>query len=264
MPRSSALEARTYEGNVRALVSRRSEADGFLVAFTERSGGVSRGRFRSLNLGLRAGDEPDRVVSNRERVCAALGIEPFAWPEQVHGARSRRIGPRKAGAGFADPDEAVAGADALITSSRRLPLAVMVADCVPLALVAPARGTVGVVHAGWRGVAGGIVPEALRVLGADPSDVRASIGPAIGPDHYEVGEDVALAVAAASPGGARTKRSGARLLLDLPGTVALILQELGVRTIERARECTACEAERFFSYRRDGDTGRQALVAARL
>jgi YfiH family protein len=264
VPGSSALESRIFDGHVTALVSTRNEADGFLIAFTERGGGASRGRFRSLNLGLRTADEPDRVMANRDRVCAALGIERFACPEQIHGGQSHRVGPQRAGAGFADPKEAVAGADALVTSSARLPLAVMVADCVPLALVAPRRRSVSVVHAGWRGVATGILATALGAVGAEPSEVRACIGPAIGVDHYEVGEDVALAVAAASTVGARTRRSGTRLFLDLPGTVALILQELGVRTIDRAEECTACEKERFFSYRRDGETGRQALVAVRL
>jgi copper oxidase (laccase) domain-containing protein len=89
------------------------------------------------------------------------------------------------------------------------------------------------------------------------------VGPAIGRDHYEVGADVADAVASASPGGAVTSGSGSRLLLDLPATVVKILSGLGVRTIDREEACTACQPERFFSYRRDGITGRQALVAMR-
>jgi copper oxidase (laccase) domain-containing protein len=90
------------------------------------------------------------------------------------------------------------------------------------------------------------------------------VGPAIGPCHYEVREDVALAVAAGSPAGAVTERREGRLFLDLPGTAARVLRNGGVRTIDRAETCTACEPERFYSHRRDGVSGRQALIAMRL
>lgn len=257
------LERRILDQGVAAVVSSRAEADGFLVAFTERSGGISRGEFSSLNLGMETGDDPERVAKNRHRACAALGIHTFTRAEQPHRAKVQRVGPRQVGAGFADSADAVPDADGLVTSSRNVPLAVLVADCVPLALTAPGRGAFAVVHAGWRGVAAGIIRAALARFGDTP-DVRATIGPAIGPDHYEVHEDVAIAVSAASPAGARTRRANGRVLLDLPGTVALILTELGVRSIDRAEECTACEKDRFFSYRRDGRTGRQALIARRM
>jgi YfiH family protein len=262
MPTDSTLEHRTLDG-LSVQVSVRAEADGFLVAFTERSGGVSRGPFATLNLGLRTDDDPLRVTRNRALACAALGIGSFACGEQIHGGRIGRIGPQGRGAGFVDPIQAVAGVDGLVTSSRRVPVSVLVADCVPLALFAPRRGTLAVVHAGWRGVASGIVPAAVRGVG-EPHEVRAAIGPCIGVDHYEVGEDVARAVSAAVDAGAATRRFGGRLYLDLPGTVGIILQELGVRAIERAAQCTACEPDRLFSHRRDGRTGRQALIAARL
>jgi YfiH family protein len=244
-------------------VSATAEADGFLIAYTERSGGVSRGAFGSLNLGLLTGDDPVRVSTNRARACAALDIPPFTCGRQVHGARVERVGLRRAGAGFFDPGEGLAGADGLVTSSRGVPLSILVADCVPLALLAPERGAVAVVHAGWRGVASGIVPAALRRVG-EPNGVRAVIGPSIGVDHYEVGEDVVAAVSSASEAGARTRRSGGRLYLDLGATVATVLEEYGVRAIEWSEECTACQPERFYSYRRDGRTGRQALIAATL
>jgi len=262
MPTPGHLARRTLDG-MAVLLSPRAEADGFLVAFTERSGGVSRGAFDSLNLGLLTEDEPERVSENRSRVCAALGIRPFACGRQVHGGRVERVGLRRAGAGFSDPAEAVAGADGLVTSSREVPLSVLVADCVPLALFAPARGVLEVVHAGWRGLASGIVPAALRRLG-EPNGVRAAIGPSIGVDHYEVGGKVALAVASASEAPARTRRSGGRLYLDLAATVAADLEERGVRVVEWSGECTACLPDRFFSYRRDGRTGRHALIGAKL
>jgi YfiH family protein len=257
------LERRTLAGSVRALVSTRLEDAGFLVAFTERMGGVSHGPYRSLNLGLSTGDHRDRVRINRRRACQALGIAPFAHPHQVHGSRMMSVGPSRAGAGFEEPAPDLDGADALFTTSKGIPVAMLAADCVPVALAEPRTGALAVVHAGWRGIAAGVLTSALAAFD-EVAGVRAAIGPSIGPDHYEVGEEVALAVSAATQAGAITRRSGPRLLLDLAGTVARVLEERGVRFIERTDLCTACETQRFFSYRRDGTTGRQALIAVRL
>ena len=256
------LERRTLPGGVTALVSTAFEDRGFLAAFTERSGGNSTGPFRSLNLGSRSEDDPAAVAGNRARVCRALGISSFACAEQVHGGRSATVGPQAAGAGFGRPEGFIAGVDALATTGRDVALAVITADCVPLALVDPSGGRVAVVHAGWRGVAADIVATALTGF-ADPTSVLAAIGPAVGPDHYEVGDDVARAVSAVTEGGAVTTRANGSIRLDLPATVARILAELGVRHVEHDPVCTACESERFFSHRRDGQTGRQALVAVR-
>ena len=121
---------------------------------------------------------------------------------------------------------------------------------------------VAVIHAGWRGIAAGIVDRAVRAF-VDESPA-AAIGPAIGPCHYEVGADVVERVAAGSSGGAVSERRGGRSFLDLPATVERILRGAGVVSIERADECTACEEGRFFSHRRDGRTGRQAALAVRL
>jgi len=245
------------------LVSRRLESDGFLVACTERTGGASAKPFASLNLGLRSGDDVGAVAENRRRVIGALGIEPFACVRQQHGARVVRAGPSRAGGGFLDPEGALGDADGMVTTSRGVPMAVLAADCVPVALADPSSGRLAVVHAGWRGVAAGVLRSALRPF-PRPADVRAVIGPAVGPDHYEVGEDVALAVSAATERGAVTSRVGRSLRLDLPATVARILRESGLTRLERAEECTACLPRRFFSHRRDGPgTGRQALIAVR-
>jgi YfiH family protein len=256
------LERRVSRG-VTFLVAKAMESAGFLVAFTERSGGTSTGPYRSLNLGLRDADESQRVLENRRRACRALDVPSFACAQQVHGTHRVRIGPKRAGAGYTDRDEAVPGTDCLVTASRGVAVAVMTADCVPIALGDPVKGTIAVVHAGWRGIARGVLASALGAF-PEPSRLKAAIGPAVGPDHYEVREDVALAVGMAAEGGAVTERHGSRINLDLPGTVARVLRERGVRSIERAGECTACERARFFSYRRDGETGRQALVAVRL
>lgn len=257
------LERRVLDHDLAVQVAPGLESDGFLVAFSERAGGVSDGPFRGLNLGLKSGDDPDLVRENRRRLIGALGIPAFACPRQVHSTNVVTVGPDSAGRGFDDPAEGIPATDALVTTAAGVPIAVLAADCVPLALVDPRTGQVAVVHAGWRGVAAGMVRAAVGTF-ADPSDVEAVVGPAIGPDHYEVGEDVASAVSGASDGGAVIRRDGSRLLLDLPGTVARTLRHLGVKQVERAEECTACEPQRFFSHRRDGRTGRQGLIAVRL
>ncbi|MGH2724435.1 MAG: polyphenol oxidase family protein [Actinomycetota bacterium] len=241
------------------LASPALERRGVLVAFTERTGGTSLPPHRSLNLGFHTGDDPSRVRQNRELVAADLGTGPFATARQVHGARSAGVGRAHAGAGFSDPGTAIAGADVLVVTRRGIPVAVLVADCVPL-LLAGSRGTVVAVHAGWRGLAAGVLDRALAAAG---DGLTAAIGPAVGPCHYEVGEEVVAAVDAGTGGRARASRRG-RPSLDLPGTVAAVLRDAGVRRVDRAGVCTACEEGRFFSHRRDGRTGRQAMVAMRL
>lgn len=257
------LERRKLATGVIALVSPALESEGFLAAFTEREHGTSTGAFRSLNLGLRTGDDPERVAANRSSVCDALGISSFACGRQVHGANLERVGPERAGAGFTDPSSAFDGTDALITSEPRLALGILTADCFPVAVADPRLGTVAVVHAGWRGVAAGIVGKALAAFD-DPSSVRVAIGPGIGVDHYEVGPDVASAVSAGAETDAVVSTTAGRVHLDLGATVERSLRARGIRHIEMAGVCTACEPDRFFSYRRDGMTGRQALIAARM
>ena len=257
------LERRQSGGGVTVAVSRELEARGFLVAVTERSGGVSRGQFRSLNLGFSGGDDPGLVRTNRQRVCGALGLGSFALARQIHGSQVEHIGPERAGTGFDGPSAAMATADVLTTSIPGVAVAVLAADCVPVALADPDSGRLALVHAGWRGIAAGVVASALGLF-EDPGAVCAVIGPAIGPDHYEVGEEVVQAVSAAADEAVVARRSGSRSFLDLPLTVARFLTRNGVRLVDRATECTACESARFFSHRRDGTSGRQAMVAVRL
>jgi YfiH family protein len=257
------LDRRNLPNGVIALVSSALESEGLLAAFTERERGTSTGAFRSLNLGLRTGDDLDRVAANRSRVCEALSIPHFACGRQVHGANLERVGPERADAGFTDPSSAFDATDALITSDAGTALAILTADCFPLALADPRRGTLMVVHAGWRGIAAGIIGRAVAAFD-DPHYVMAAVGPGIGVDHYEVGEDVAAAVTAGAETEAVVRTNGGRVHLDLAATVQRSLRGHGVRHIETADVCTACEEERFFSYRRDGVTGRQALIAMRL
>lgn len=253
------MERRRLGGDIAALVAPGLERRGVLAAFTERRGGVSRGPYRTLNLGFRTGDRPERVAENRSRVARGLGVPPFALARQVHGRALVRVGARRAGAGFLDPARTLGPADALVTARPRTPVAVLVADCVPVVLAA--GGAVVVVHAGWRGIVAGVLQRAGGPL---PRGAAAAIGPAIGPCHYEVGEDVALAVDSATGGRARVERRRGRRFLDLPRTAEAVLRDAGIPEIDRSEDCTACHPDRFFSYRRDGTTGRQAAVAMLL
>ena len=262
---SHSFEHRSLGRRGAALISGSLGRAGFLAAFTERTGGASARPYDSLNLSQAVGDDDENVRSNRARIVDGLGLpRPFALPEQVHGARVVRVGARGAGAGFDDPAGRVAHTDGLFTSSAGVPLAVLSADCLPIAMASPRSGVLAVVHAGWRGLAAGILARVAAVF-ADPGDVHAAIGPAIGPDHYEVGEEVVAAVSAGSGSGAVTQRRGGRVFLDLAATARGALRALGIEKVDLAGVCTACERRRFFSHRRDGGrTGRQALVAVRL
>jgi polyphenol oxidase len=257
------VERRTLSGGVHAVVSTTLERRGFLATFTERGGGVSDPPYRSLNLGFQTGDRPEDVAENRRRVVKALDVPEFASAKQVHGAEMVRVGDKRAGAGFDASRGAIAGADALAVTRDRLPVAVLVADCLPIALASSSEGCLVAVHAGWRSLAAGILGRAVGAF-EEPSGIAAAIGPAIGLCHYEVDEGVALAVAAGSPTGVVTERRDGRLFLDLAGTAARMLSAAGVRSIDRAGICTADDPRRFYSHRRDGTTGRQALIAMRM
>ncbi len=257
------FERRHLGDRAYALVSSTLEDVGFLAAFSERTGGSSADPFASLNVSFTVGDDPRSVAANRRRLAGGLMASPFAVAGLVHGPRIHPVGRKRAGAGFDGPGGVVAGSDGLYTSTPGISLAVTLADCVPLVMASPSEGRVAVVHAGWRGMAAGIIQRAAALF-AEPREVRVAIGPSIGPCHYEVGEDVALAVAAASAAGAVTERRGGRLYLALLGTARGVFRAAGIRRVEDTGLCTACEGRRFFSHRRDGRTGRQAAVAMRL
>ena len=216
---------------------------GGTALFTTRHGGVSAGPYASLNLGVRTEDDPAAVAANRERAAALAGA-PLAAVHQVHGTTV-----------VTADAEAVADADAQVTVDGDLAPLVLVADCVPVALIS--SEAVGIVHAGWRGLHGGIVAtgvRALRDLGA--TEMAAAIGPSIGPCCYEVGDELREAFGT-------TDRT-----LDLPAIAAGQLAAAGVGAVHATGLCTAC-AQRdgeplFFSHRRDdGATGRQAGIAWR-
>jgi purine-nucleoside/S-methyl-5'-thioadenosine phosphorylase / adenosine deaminase len=204
--------------------------------FTTRRGGVSEGAFASLNLGLRTQDDPERVRANRERAHALAGARRLAHGRQVHGARV-----------LVDA-YGVAEADGQATTRDDVAPIVLVADCLPVALVGPRA--VAMVHAGWRGLAAGVLEAGVRALGDGP--VAAAIGPGIGACCYEVGDDVRAVFGTTAP------------TLDLKAIARERLRAAGVGDVCDCSLCTACEPDRFFSHRRDrGVTGRQAGIAWR-
>jgi polyphenol oxidase len=234
---------------------------GLAHGVSTRQGGVSTGAFASLNLGRRTPDRREDVEENRRRAAGALGFAAFVGPRQVHGVRIAEV--RDAAD---DPGEA----DGLTTDRPGVLLGVLGADCPGVLLVDPARGALALVHAGWRGVAGGIVPAAVEALarryGSRPDALRVAVGPGIGPEAYEVGPEVADALRAAvggdGPGLARGR--GDRWHADLGALIERQLVSAGVphASVERDVRCTWREADLLFSHRRDGErAGRHALLA---
>jgi purine-nucleoside/S-methyl-5'-thioadenosine phosphorylase / adenosine deaminase len=230
-----------------------AELPGARVLFSTRNGGVSEGPYASLNLGRLTDDAPDRVDENRERLARATGCPRahFLYGRQVHGTDVRR-------ATDAPGDHRpVAAEDGQATALPRHPALVFVADCLPVLLAA--EGAVAAVHAGWRGLAGGVVAEgvqALRDVGGR-GEVHAFIGPGARGCCYEVGEEVH---AAFGDDGARVGERN----LDLALVARNRLHAAGVAEVHDLGLCTMCHPELFFSHRRDrGVTGRQAGVVWR-
>jgi len=211
--------------------------------FTKRTGGVSHGAFASLNLGTHVGDELADVLANREIISSKVG--PTQYMNQVHGDRIALI---------EEVTDEVPTSDALVTGIPGITLAVMVADCIPLLL--KSKESVAAVHVGRRGLVNEITRKTLSVMremGA--SQITAIIGPAICGSCYEVSEDVYQEVVSAHP-FARSQTPAGTLALDLPAALRSVLSDEGIPILNKF-ECTF-ESEDYFSYRRDGVTGRQA------
>jgi YfiH family protein len=228
----------------------------YLVAFSTRQGGISDGPYASLNLGIRTDDEPVHVVENRTRLCEQLGIDrdgaTMAW--QRHGSNVRRAEPR----GVVTPGTVYDHCDGLWSDVPGQGMLLLTADCLPIGVVRTNGGApaVAILHAGWRGLLGGIVAAGTRTLGG--SGLAAVIGPSIGPCCYEVGEDVGAPFREAF--GRDVVRESR---LDLWTAAERALRAAGCEHVERMDLCTACHASRFFSHRRDdGRTGRQGIIAS--
>ncbi|HET9652871.1 MAG TPA: peptidoglycan editing factor PgeF [Usitatibacter sp.] len=217
--------------------------------FTTRAGGVSEGEYASLNLGMNSGDDPQRVARNRAVVRAHLPADPF-FLAQVHGAAVLDPGTH--------PGDAPPKADAAVTATPGATCVVLTADCMPVFLC-DAKGTrVGVAHAGWRGMAAGVLENAVAAIGAAPADVIAWMGPAIGPDAFEVGPEVReafMAVDAGSDDAFRPHRAG-KYMADLYTLARRRLARAGVTRVHGGGFCTYRDRERFFSYRRVKESGR--------
>ena len=214
---------------------------------TTRAGGVSRGPYASLNLGLRTGDDPAAVAANRERLCAALP-QPPRWLRQVHGSAvveaDALVGPPEA--------------DAAIARNAGTVCAVLVADCIPVLLTDRAGAVCAIAHAGWRGLAAGVVENVVRRMPGDPGHLLAWLGPGIGATAFEVGADVREAFLArhSECEAAFAARSAGKWRADLYLLARQQLRRAGVTDIGGGDHCTYSEPERFFSYRRDRTTGR--------
>jgi YfiH family protein len=221
---------------------------GYVVAFTTRVGGVSDGVYASLNLTRGTGDDPEKVEENRRRACEALGLpyDRLAFNRQVHSPTVHRA--RPAGRGERG--------DGLWSDEPRLPMLAMSADCLPIAIArTDGPRALAVLHAGWRGLAEGVVSEGVRALCADSTQALAAVvGPAIGPCCYEVGPEVAgLFDADLTVDGK----------LDLGAAAERALRTAGVARVERIGLCTRDNPELFFSHRRDGRArGVQGVIGA--
>ncbi|HKJ70851.1 MAG TPA: peptidoglycan editing factor PgeF [Gammaproteobacteria bacterium] len=228
---------------------------GVRMFVTTRQGGHSRPPFEAFNLALHVGDDPDAVAANRADLRNGLGLpaEP-AWLEQVHGTRCTRVGPD-------GPEQAEA--DAGVVNAPGAVAAVLTADCLPVVLARDDGTAAGVAHAGWRGLAAGVLEQAAAALG-DPADLHAFLGPAIGPEAYTVGQEVRDAFhRAALEDLLAFQPAGDAWQANLYLLAANRLKRLGVdpARISGGGFCTYTDAERFFSYRRDnGETGRMATV----
>lgn len=220
---------------------------------TTREGGVSPPPWDSLNLGTAVGDEPARVAHNRARLSVLLPSEP-RWLRQVHGCAVVRAENVDAAA----PPEA----DGSWTRAPGVVCCVQVADCLPVLLADRDGSVVGAAHAGWRGLAGGVIEATLEAMAVPPGQVTAWLGPAIGPGAFEVGDDVREAFEAADPGSAVAfaPRSPGKWLADLFALARRRLRAAGVSGIHGGGLCTVSDPSRFFSHRRDRPGGRMAAL----
>lgn len=243
-----------------ALRSRLLDREGFSHAFFTRQGGASTGPYRSLSFSLAAGDAPDAVAENVARAGRSLGVDPrhLYWASQVHGATVREV------CGDVSRQDVLAWeADALWSALPGVACGVRHADCVPVLLADRRTGRVAAVHAGWRGVVAGVVPGSVRSLTPSPEGIVAAVGPHISAEAFEVSDDVAALLAAASDARAVVRRGPGKPHVDLFRIVEAQLVASGVTAdrIERVGGCTVREPEHYFSFRRDGARSGRHLSA---
>ncbi len=227
-------------------------APGNVQAFTTtRKGGFSRKQWSSLNLGDRCGDDPSDVKQNRELLRSLLPCDPH-WLKQVHG---KRVVAWADGLNF-EPE-----ADAMESKNVRQVCAVLTADCLPVLFCNKDGTKVAASHAGWRGLAAGVLEATVLAMENDPAELMAWLGPAIGPQVFEVGNDVYDSFVNVNDHNSKAfKPDGDRWLADLYLLARQALSRVGVKQVSGGQYCTYSDPDKFFSYRRDGVVGRMASV----
>lgn len=221
---------------------------------TTRCGGVSAAPYASFNLGDHVGDDPVAVAANRAALRACLPADPV-WLKQVHGH----------GIVSADRGAGAPEADGSVSRQRGRVCAVMTADCLPVLFCDRAGTVVAAAHAGWRGLADGVLEAAVASMAADPGGILAWLGPAIGPQAFEVGEDVRQIFLKQDPAAEQAfallpLHDGGKWLADIYLLARQRLERIGVTQVFGGNFCTYTDSERFYSYRRDGVTGRMASL----
>ena len=222
------------------------------ACFTTRVGGYSETPWKSFNLAMHVGDDPDAVERNRALLKQTLDLpeDPY-WLDQTHGKRVARIDDRPANR----------TADASTSTTPGHVCAILVADCVPLLICDRAGAQVAAVHAGWRGLDAGIIAAAVDAFSAEPANLVAWIGPTIGARAYQVGADLRQRfVAAHADTHAVFEQRGASWYMDLVGLARHQLECIGVRSVNVSEHCVHRQSDLFYSYRRNGSTGRMAAL----
>jgi YfiH family protein len=258
---------------------------GVRCAFTLRTGGVSKAPYDSLNVGAHVGDVAAAVEENRRRVRERLGLpaEPV-WLQQVHGVEvadldvaGTHVSAGRDGVGAEagrlssdaetalSPTSGFALADAVVTRVRGRVCVIQVADCMPVLFAARDGSAVGAAHAGWRGLASGVLEQTVRHLGVPAAQLVAWLGPTISQEHFEVGDEVRAAFVSHDPDAASNFEANARgrWQCDLYSLARQRLAAFGIRDVFGGGWCTYADAARFFSYRRDGQCGRMAALVWR-
>lgn len=233
---------------------------GLRAIFSLRRGGVSQPPFDELNIAAHVGDDPRAVAENRRRLRESLELaaEP-AWLEQVHGHRVVDLDAPTSSAPLGP-------ADAAVTRARGRICAIQVADCMPVLFAAADGSAAGAAHAGWRGLAAGVLEATVRAMKTPAGELLAWLGPAIGQAHFEVGEEVRAAFVSADGGASAAfiANERGRWQCDLYVLARRRLAALGVRALYGGAWCTFADRRRFFSYRRDGRCGRMAALIWRV
>jgi polyphenol oxidase len=236
--------------------------EGVRAVYSTRQGGHSLGVYAGANLGDHVGDNPTHVEQNREQLAAQCGVQCWPWLQQVHGTDIVEVSTQTASRLVADGS---------ITSDRGVACAVLTADCLPILMCSSDGAQVAAVHAGWRGLAAGIVEQGVARFRCNPDQITVYLGPAIGPNHFEVGEDVLQAFRLWGidhpiwqqlfvPKPTRPKH----YLANLFGLTRWRLRQLGIMNVFGGDLCTYSDPQRFYSYRRDGVTGRMVSAIWRV